>query len=494
MSHVDDRARVLVVGAGLAGLRCAELLQRSGVTVELHEASERLGGRCWSAHGLADGIVAEHGGELIAPDHRHVAALAKELGLQLEDRMAATPPELRSGAIVFEGRRVGPGEGTAEMARALAVLVQEAERIADLRPGRAGEEAHRLDEQTVNQWLDENVEDGTRSLVGRAIKTAMEMAYGIPADRISGAALAFEFGMDPGSGRDPANEHDLGGDVFGSLGEAGAGSLLQRHVHGGNDLLVHGLAERLDQATIRLGSALTSLHADEDGVVGRFGDSTELRAEAAVLAIPLPALREVDLEGAHLSERRRGAIGELSSMGQNTKLLIGLDHPPSELPSWPGFVGDLDEPPIVIWDTSSGQAGPGGVLTVYTASVVFSASEAHAEPSPAVIEEALGRIERLVPGVREHFNGRAWLDSWPHDPWSHGSYLGFGPGQYTRYWGLLGEPEDRIHFAGEHTSTFGQGYLDGAIESGERAARDVLDDLGLPLQEPGNTEPEGRTA
>lgn len=126
------------------------------------------------------------------------------------------------------------------------------------------------------------------------------------------------------------------------------------------------------------------------------------------------------------------------------------------------------------------------------AEVVFSASEAHAEPSPAVIDEALGRIERLVPGIREHFHGRAWLDSWPHDPWSRGSYLGFGPGQYTRYWGLLGEPEDRIHFAGEHTSTFGQGYLDGAIESGERAARDVLDDFGLRLQETGNTEAEDR--
>ena len=94
------------------------------------------------------------------------------------------------------------------------------------------------------------------------------------------------------------------------------------------------------------------------------------------------------------------------------------------------------------------------------------------------------RIERLVPGVREHFNGRAWLDSWPHDPWSRGSYLGFGPGQYTRYWGLLGAPEDRIHLAGEHTSTFGQGYLDGAIESGERAAREVLDDFGVRFRDP----------
>jgi hypothetical protein len=68
--------------------------------------------------------------------------------------MAATPPELRSGAIVFEGRRAGPEEGTGEMARVLAMLIQEAERIGDLEPGLAGGEARRLDEQRVSQWLD----------------------------------------------------------------------------------------------------------------------------------------------------------------------------------------------------------------------------------------------------------------------------------------------------------------------------------------------------
>jgi monoamine oxidase len=156
------------------------MLQRSGVGVEIHEATERIGGRCWSAHGLAAGIAAEHGGELIAPEHLYVAALANELGLQLEDRMAATSPDRRSGAIVFEGRRVGPGEGTAEVARVLGMLAEEAERIGDLRPGRAGEDARRLDEQTASQWIDKHVEGGTGSLAGRMIQTAIELAYGMP--------------------------------------------------------------------------------------------------------------------------------------------------------------------------------------------------------------------------------------------------------------------------------------------------------------------------
>lgn len=485
MSRTDNSPRVLVVGAGLAGLRCAELLQRSGVGVVLHEASDRVGGRCWSARGLADGIVAEHGGEFIAPNHRHVIALAQELGFDLEDRMAATPAELRKGAVVFQGRRVRTGEGTAEMTHALARIAEEAARVGDIRPDHAGAGARVLDQATALEWIDENVEGGSSSLAGRMLAVAVAMVCGVPAGRLSAAALVFVFAIDPAMVGDRLAVEGFGpGNTLSSLGELGTDAILQQHVRGGNDLLVHGLAERLVEGTIVLGSSLTSLGTDDDGVYTRFDNGVDVRADAVVLAIPLAALREIGLEDAHLSESRRRAIRELSVMGQNTKLLIGLDGPPSELPAWPGHLLDLDEPPIAVWDTTSAQPGPGGVLTVFTGGEIFPASEAHAEASPAVIEQALERLERLVPGVRERFNGRAWLDSWPHDPWTRGSYLGFGPGQYTRYWGLLASPEGRIHFAGEHTSTFGQGYLDGAIESGERAARQLLDDFGFRIEEP----------
>ena len=86
----------------------------------------------------------------------------------------------------------------------------------------------------------------------------------------------------------------------------------------------------------------------------------------------------------------------------------------------------------------------------------------------------LAAFERGVPGITDAFNGRSWLDAWVNDPWVRGSYAGFLPGQYTRYWGYLGLPEGRVHFAGEHTSTYSQGYLNGGVESGDRAAREVL--------------------
>ncbi len=86
---------------------------------------------------------------------------------------------------------------------------------------------------------------------------------------------------------------------------------------------------------------------------------------------------------------------------------------------------------------------------------------------------------RWCPGVRSAFNGRAWLDSWVDDPWVRGSYAAFGPGQLTSFYGSLGAAEGPVHFAGEHTSVYSQGFLNGGVESGDRAAAEVLHELGV---------------
>src|SRR4051812_11745159 len=79
-------SKIVVVGGGLAGLTCAYRLEQAGVTAELHEASDRLGGRCWSIRGtFAPGLVAEHGGELIDTNHIELRQLAKELGFPLDN-------------------------------------------------------------------------------------------------------------------------------------------------------------------------------------------------------------------------------------------------------------------------------------------------------------------------------------------------------------------------------------------------------------------------
>ena len=87
-------------------------------------------------------------------------------------------------------------------------------------------------------------------------------------------------------------------------------------------------------------------------------------------------------------------------------------------------------------------------------------------------------LARGVTDIHDAYNGIAYLDSWVDDPWVHGSYAGFAPGQYTDFWGYLAKGEGNALFAGEHTSTHSQGYLNGGVESGERAARQVVNALG----------------
>ena len=104
----------------------------------------------------------------------------------------------------------------------------------------------------------------------------------------------------------------------------------------------------------------------------------------------------------------------------------------------------------------------------------YPAYTAHGPASPAVVNGALANLARGIEGIDAAFNGLAHLDQWADDPWARGSYAGFGPGQYTAYWGFLAKREGNLFFAGEHTSTHSQGYLNGGVESGERAARQVL--------------------
>jgi monoamine oxidase len=116
------------------------------------------------------------------------------------------------------------------------------------------------------------------------------------------------------------------------------------------------------------------------------------------------------------------------------------------------------------------------VLTIYnggTDGASYPVTVPHAPAPAGVVDDALAHLETGVTGLTAAFNGRAFLDSWVDDPWARGSYAGFGPGQYTDFWGFLREPEGNVFFGGEHTSTHSQGYLNGGVATGERTASQV---------------------
>src|SRR5690349_21423839 len=122
-------ARVVVVGAGLAGTTAAYRLARSGVQVRLFEARDRIGGRCWTARGFADGQTAEHGGEFIDTRHVHMRGLARELGLQLDDLWQGGVPDAISPIWINGGYFDYYDKFNAELDRITTVVQAAARRI-----------------------------------------------------------------------------------------------------------------------------------------------------------------------------------------------------------------------------------------------------------------------------------------------------------------------------------------------------------------------------
>lgn len=477
-----ERPMVVVVGAGLAGLRCAEQLTRTGsVAVVLLEAQERVGGRCWSSHGWADGQVGEHGGELIEPGQARVLALADELGLTLESRATGR----RDVRLVRHG--VGSDMATLPgFVELIGALEEDLSRIGqvDYRDPSAAFVA--FDEMTVADWIDARVDGGRRSELGQVLEMSTCLGLGRSAPELSAVSLlhlwlglpdlddtreGFRFGQnmdeEEEEGEDPSFNDAVVSTVVDSF-----------HVAGGNDLMAQALADRLPDGCLRLASPVTAVSRRADGriVVDVTGGSQPLVAERVVLAAPLGALGSIDLSGAELSQRRHDAFAHLL-MGRHSKVLTQLDARPEMIAGWPR-VGLFDGPVGVGWATSEGQPGNAGLFTFFAQHIVPPPAGGHGDADSDTRSWLSALLSAMTPGAADHIQQRVWVDSWAHDPWTGGSYAAFGPGHYSRYAGFMGQPEGNIHFAGEHTVLSTMGYLDGAVSSGERAARQVLDSLG----------------
>jgi monoamine oxidase len=195
-------------------------------------------------------------------------------------------------------------------------------------------------------------------------------------------------------------------------------------------------------------------------------------ADVVVLCLPVTALRRVDLDVAGLGARKRRCIEELG-MGTNAKLLLQFRR---HLSHYDRFNGEFYDEDVDTWDSSIGEPGRPGLLTVFSGGSYGAAQRGRGPHGPAPrprVTTALTKVDRAVPGLAAGFDGDAWLDHWASDPWTQGSYAAFEPGQFTRYRGFVGRPEGRLLFGGEHTALAAQGFLDGAVASGERCAKEV---------------------
>lgn len=463
-------ARVVVVGAGLAGVTVAYRLARAGIRVELYEARDRLGGRCWTARGFVDGQTAEHGGEFIDTRHVHIRRLARELGLTLEDLWSG----YAAGASYprwVDGSLLPRGETKPQMARITAAAMREARRIGVIDAqgrtsvraisyGTATPAAHALDQLSMTEWLSRNVEGIVGTRVGVWLDEVMAGWYGLNMDHLSSLNW-MDYAVIPAPGADE-----------------------RWHVRGGNDQIIERAVKALPDDAVHVGSPLVAIRRSSQRTYELTFDGSTVPATADILVLTLPftTLRLVDLSGAGFGPQTMAAITDLA-MGDDVKLLLQYDRRPGTFGGWSGGM-EYADPDFDTWESSVVQPGSAGLITVYAGGrtgASWSAPDPHGPAPDGLVKDILGRIDDAVPGTEARFNGRAWADLWTRDPWTKGAYAAFAVGQYTRFWGGTGAPDGNAHFAGEATSTYSQGYLNGGVESGDRVATEVMRKLGVPI-------------
>lgn len=463
--------KVVVVGAGLAGVTAAYRLMQVGFPVSLYEASNRVGGRCWTLHELPGSQIAEKGGELIDGGHVHLRGLASELGLTLEDLFDArgNPPQWPNH---IDGTWYPESAFDTEFETLISEIIDEAEAIGAVSGhaiddsafswGTATTGALALDQMSMYDWVEARLPGTMRTPFGKLVERVIGGGLGIPSTQAS-AINWFDW---------------LGDDR----------DVERYHIRGGNDQVPNLCAAALPAGALHLGTPLTAVRRCRNGTyeLSFGGIGSPVRADRVVLALPFSTLRDVDLTASGFSVHRRDVIAQLG-MGNNAKMMLQYDDRPQAhtIPVAPGvFTGyssDMDDG-YYSWESTRAQAGTGSILTLFYGGAGgpgWAGQPAHAAASGSIVTNRVSHLNAAVPGTGSHFTGSAWLDVWSNDPWTKGSYSAFKVGQYTKNWRFNYLPEGGVHFAGEHTSTLGHAYLNGGVESGQRAAIEIMRAAGV---------------
>lgn len=454
--------RVAIVGGGLAGLTCADRLQRAGITATVYEAASRLGGRCFSNRTLVPGMACENGGELIDTGHKTVLGYANEFGLALESYIKKRGEE----SYYFFGRHWSEAEVVNEFRQVVDRMQRDLRAIS----GSATFYRHTAHDVAFDH-LDLATYFASRTnglpLVAAVLNEAYLAEFGLETWQQSTLNFLGFMRLNRQSKFEP----------FGVSDE-------RYHLIDGNDGLVAGLQSKL-RGPLLTGARLTKLARTAGGRYQLYfnGSTRPDTADAVVLAVPFSVLRRVDLDASlGLSADKARAIASLG-YGMNAKTMIAFRGRPWATlhGSGGGAYSDLANLQTC-WESNRGRARQFGIITDYASGARGAALRVNALDRQ--VGQFLTDFDTVLPGMQAaaaRAGGRyvAHLEHWPSNPNALGSYTCYTPGQFTTVAGLEAEPAGLVKFAGEHTDSFysWQGFMEGACLSGIRAANELLADV-----------------
>jgi monoamine oxidase len=437
----DSRRRVVVVGGGFAGLACAYELLAAGHDPLVLEARAAVGGRVLTFRDFVPQGLVEGGAELIGANHPTWIAYAERFRLPLRpvDDGADLAAPIAVGDRLLTDAEAESVWAALEPALATSCAVaREIDADAPWRSPRAAE----LDASNIaDAWL-----------------------AGLDADPLTRAVVAQQISGDNGVANERAS-------WLGMLAAVKGGGLEDFWTQSeafrcasGNQSLAHALARELGD---RVRCATPVVHIDVSGAVARVRTAAGevFEADDVVLAVPPTVWADLAIEPALPADLA-------PQMGRATKFLTHVRRR-FWLAEGRSAYSQSGGPFSWTWESTDGQdlaPASGAGLTAFSGGPAADVGRAYA---PIEREDALlDELERLQPGARSAVIATRFMD-WPAERRTRAGYSFPAPGDITRVGERLRNGIGRLHFAGEHTSHAFPGYMEGALSSGVRVARQL---------------------
>lgn len=460
---VERRSRrnkqIIVLGAGMAGLTAAYQLNQVGHDVTVLEARDRVGGKVLTMrspdHSIDPPFLGEAGAMVLLPELPLPFLYAAHLGVQHEE------VAIRGQELHLRGGSIGDGNDHRRWPRSLAIRKNErtlgaskmwrkyygaiARQLGNPRDARwsAKKQIAAYDHVTLTQFL------RARGASAGAVEILRLRRHELMGD-----------GFDAGSALQWLRETALFRPVPG---------VRLRYFPGGCDqlpqafaarLATHGAKIHLSKPVVEIeqkGSRIAAICRGENGPERFEGDEM-------ICTIPFSVLRALKLP--EMTREKRRAI----DLQRHTSVFRAYLQ--TSAPAW--ALADItftDRLPMLVSPAERRHTGTTkGLLEVYVAGRYARALQALGKNER--IERLLDEVEALSPGFRARYENKYAAYCWDEDQWSRGAYPWYGPGEVTSIASHAATPVGRLHFAGEHTSLV-PGWMQGAIESGERAAAEV---------------------
>jgi monoamine oxidase len=457
------RVDVVVVGAGFSGLTAAYKLMRAGHSVLVLEANNRVGGRVKN-HTLPDGDPSESGGTFIGPTQDRIVELAKTMGVE-------TFPTYNIGENVYvaDGQRSTYSDnsplGTAppdpvaipDLTTVVTRLNEMSKEVPVDAPWTAAKAAE-YDGQTLETWIRENSSGSDRFM--RLVAAATRPIFGAEPREVS---LLFVLFYIAASG----NERNAG--TFERNFNTRGGAQETRFV-GGSQRISDGLHRALGRRVI-LRSPVRDIRNGARGV-SVVSDRINVRARRVIVAIPPVFAGRIDFTP-DLPPAREG-LSQRMPQGTLIKVAAAYDKPFWRPKGLTGTALHLEGPVNAIFDDSPPDGSPGVLFGFVGGDEARKfAPLPEAERRAAVLRVFAQCFGEEANSPIEYFEA-----NWPAERWQRGGPVGIAaPGVYTAHGPALRPPVGRVHWAGTETATYWNGYMDGAVRAGERAAREVMDKL-----------------